>query len=119
MARPQVPFSALPADWQKWLSAIEKLNSRWKRLERARKTAADKLKTEDGLSDAAIRKIPDYREKWDAAETARIERAEAFRDAKNSGVSVYRIAKHLGYPKQAAIDSAIQSIEGRRAIYRR
>lgn len=119
MARPKQSFKDLPPEWQTWLRRIKAADTRWRRLDSERENLIASLKRKTGRADYTVRSLPEYKQAWQDCETARIERAELFLAATEHGVSTYRIAKHLGYPAQRAVASAIQSLKGERVDYRR
>ena len=119
MGRPAQRFEDLPATWQKWLKRIADADKKWRRAEKRRKDAVDRLKRETGRSESTVREMPEYEDLWKRAETLRIERAELFLASTERGVTMYRIAKHLGYGSQRPVAAAIESLKGERVDYRR
>lgn len=119
MGRPAQRFEDLPKSWQKWLTRIKAADDKWRRAEDRRKATVDRLVAETGRAESTVRNMPEYEEQWKQAETLRIERAELFLAASKRGVTMYRIAKHLGYRSQRPVAAAVESLRGERVDYRR
>lgn len=119
MARPSKSFNDLPQNWQDWLRRVENADTKWRRREREREELLARLERKNGVTGKTLRNLPEAKEAWQGVETARIERAELLLAATEDGVSTYRLAKHLGYPTQHAVASAIQSLKGERVDYRK
>lgn len=119
MGRPAQRFEDLPKTWQTWLTRIQTADRKWRRAEARRKDTMERLVEETGRAESTVRNMPEYEDLWKHAETLRIERAELFLAATERGVTMYRIAKHLGYASQRPVAAAIESLKGERVDYRR
>lgn len=119
MGRPAQKFEDLPRKWRTWLARISAADNAWRRARDSRRETMDRLVEQTGRAESTVRNMPEYADAWQLEETLRIERAELFAAAVKNGVTMYRVAKHLGYQTQRPVTAAIESLKGERVDYRR